>query len=133
MMSTSGTDILTIEDVKILVDDFYGKVRDNDLLSPIFNDVIKDNWQVHLEKMYSFWQTILLETPAYSGSPFLKHAKLPVAKEHFDTWIELWYQTIDDHFTGEKANEAKWRAARMSEMFQYKLDYYKNNPAQPLI
>ncbi len=33
----------------------------------------------------------------------------------------------------EKANEAKWRAARMSEMFQYKLDYYKNNSAEPLI
>jgi len=68
-----------------------------------------------------------------SGSPFLKHAKLPIEKEHFDTWIRLCNETIDMHFAGGKADEAKWRAAKMSEMFQYKLDYYKNSPAQPLI
>ena len=132
-MSASNTDILNADDVKLLVDNFYGKVRDNDLLSPIFNNVIKDNWPAHLEKMYGFWQTILLEVQAYTGSPFLKHAKLPIEREHFDTWISLFNETIDEHFTGEKATEAKWRAARMSEMFQYKLDYYKNNPAQPLL
>lgn len=132
-METENTDILNLADVKTLVDDFYSRVRDNELLSTVFNAVIKDNWPAHLEKMYGFWQTILLETPAYSGSPFLKHAKLPIAKEHFDTWISLFNETVDAHFSGAKADEAKWRAARMSEMFQYKLDYYKNNPAQPLI
>ena len=132
-MSASNTDILNADDVKLLVDNFYGKVRDNNLLSPIFNNVIKDNWPAHLEKMYGFWQTILLDVQAYTGSPFLKHAKLPIEREHFDTWISLFNETVDEHFTGEKATEAKWRAARMSEMFQYKLDYYKNNPAKPLI
>jgi hemoglobin len=132
-MEARQTDILSLDDVKTLVDDFYGKIRDNELLSPIFNGVIKDNWPAHLEKMYGFWQTLLLDVQAYSGSPFLKHAKLPIEKEHFDTWIGLFNETVDEHFTGEKASEAKWRAARMSEMFQYKLDYYKNNPAQPLI
>ncbi|TCC93569.1 group III truncated hemoglobin [Pedobacter frigiditerrae] len=132
-METKQTDILNLDDVKLLVNDFYEKVRDNELLSPVFNGVIKDKWPAHLERMYGFWQTLLLEVPAYSGTPFLKHAKLPIEKEHFDTWISLFNETVDEHFTGEKASEAKWRAARMSEMFQYKLDYYKNNPAQPLI
>lgn len=132
-MATPNTDILNAADVKILVDDFYGRVRDNVLLSPIFNGVIQGNWAAHLERMYGFWQTILLDVQAYSGSPFLKHAKLPIEKVHFDAWIALFNETVDAHFTGEKANEAKWRAARMSEMFQYKLAYYKNNPAQPLI
>ena len=132
-MSNLNTDILNIEDVKLLVDNFYEKVRNNELLSSIFNDVIKENWPAHLEKMYGFWQTLLLDVQAYSGSPFLKHAKLPIKEEHFDAWISLFNETVDSHFTGEKATEAKWRAARMSEMFQYKLDYYKNNPAQPLI
>lgn len=131
-MSTSS-DILNLDDVKLLVNDFYGKVRENAMLAPIFNGVIGDNWPIHLEKMYGFWQTLLLDTPAYSGSPFLKHAQLPIGAEHFDTWIRLFNETVDAHFRGPKADEAKWRAARMSEMFQYKLDYYKNNPAQPLI
>ena len=132
-MESENKDILTLIDIKKLVDDFYGRIRANDLLAPIFNVEIGDNWEKHLQRMYDFWQTILLETPVYSGSPFLKHAKLPIAKEHFDIWIDLWHKTIDDHFVGEKAKEAKWRADRMSEMFQYKLDYYKNNPAEPLI
>ena len=132
-METENKDILTLTDVKTLVDDFYSKIRSNDLLGPIFNGIIGDNWEKHLQRMYTFWETILLETPTYSGSPFLKHAKLPIEKEHFDTWIKLWHQTINDHFEGEKAEEAKWRADKMSEMFQYKLDYYKNNPAKPLI
>jgi len=132
-METKQTDILNIDDVKLLVDDFYEKIRNNELLSPIFNGVIKDNWPAHLERMYGFWQTLLLDVQAYGGTPFLKHAKLPIEKEHFDTWISLFNDTVDEHFTGEKASEAKWRAARMSEMFQYKLDYCKNNPSQPLI
>ena len=132
-MNKEHTDILNLDDVKLLVNDFYSKVRGSELLAPIFNGVIGENWPVHLEKMYDFWQTILLETPVYSGSPFLKHAKLPIQKEHFDTWISLFNSTVDEHFIGEKAAEAKWRAAKMSEMFQYKLDYYANNPAQPLI
>ena len=132
-MNTEHTDILNLDDVKLLVDEFYSKVRDNKLLSPIFNGVIGENWPIHLEKMYGFWQTLLLDTPAYSGSPFLKHAKLPIQKEHFETWINLFKETVNSHFTGAKADEAKWRAAKMSEMFQYKLAYYRKNPAQPLI
>ena len=132
-MGQENKDILNIEDVKLLVDDFYSKVRNDELLSPIFGGVIGDNWGVHLEKMYGFWQTLLLDTPAYSGSPFLKHANLPIEKQHFDTWMRLFTETVDQHFSGEKAKEAKWRAERMSEMFQYKLEYYKHHPAKPLM
>jgi hemoglobin len=132
-MEALKTDIINLNDIKVLVDNFYTKIRDEKLLGPIFNGIIGDNWPAHLSKMYGFWQTLLLDTPAYSGSPFLKHAKLPIAKEHFDRWMELFNETVDEHFAGVKADEAKWRAARMSEMFQYKLDYLKNNPAEPLI
>ena len=90
-METENKDILTLTDVKTLVDDFYSKIRTNDLLGPIFNGIIGDNWEKHLQRMYTFWETILLETPTYSGSPFLKHAKLPIEKEHFDKVKSLWF------------------------------------------
>lgn len=126
------SDIRTIEDIKLLVNSFYSKVREDDFLADIFNNVIKDQWPVHLEKMYSFWQTVLLEEHTYHGSPFIPHASLPVNKEHFERWIALFYKTIDEHFTGEKADEAKWRAGKMAEMFQYKIDYYRNTQSKPL-
>ncbi|RZK49574.1 MAG: group III truncated hemoglobin [Pedobacter sp.] len=121
-------DIQTLDDIKLLVNTFYTRVQQNDLIGPIFNGVIKDNWPAHLEKMYGFWQTLLLDVQAYTGSPFPKHAKLPVEQEHFDTWMRLFTSTVNELFEGEKAKEAIWRAARMAEMFMYKIDHLRNNP-----
>lgn len=121
-------ELLTLDDIKILVNTFYERIRADALLAPVFNERIQDNWPLHLEKMYRFWQTVLLEEHTYFGSPFLPHAQLPVGHEHFATWLALFYNTVDELFTGVKAEEAKWRAAKMAEMFEAKITHIKNNP-----
>lgn len=126
-------EILTIHDIKLLVDSFYSEVREDELLAPVFNHVIKDSWPVHLEKMYRFWQTILLEEHTYYGSPFPPHAELPVGKEHFVKWIQLFELTVDKLFTGEKATEAKWRSHKMAEMFLSKIEHYRKSGLKPLV
>lgn len=126
-------DISTMEDIKLLVDTFYGKVREDQLLSPIFNGVIQDRWPQHLEKMYRFWQTVLLQEHTYHGSPFPPHAGLPVDQLHFNTWLGIWHQTLDALFEGEKANEAKWRGDKMAVMFLSKIEYYRNKATTPLL
>lgn len=126
-------DIVNPEDIILLVDTFYRKVQEDEWLSPIFNGVIKDNWPAHLEKMYRFWTTVLLGEHTYFGSPFPPHARLPATKTHFDTWLKLWYAAIDSLFSGEKAEEAKWRGDKMAAMFLSKIEYYKNNSATPLL
>jgi hemoglobin len=126
-------DISTLEDIQLLVNTFYSRIRENELLGPIFNGIIADRWAEHLEKMYRFWQTVLLEVHTYTGSPFPPHAQLPVSQLHFDTWLMLWHGTVDEHFAGEKAEDAKWRGNRMAEMFMIKIDYYRNNSAKPLL
>ena len=60
-MSVQPRDILDLEDVKQLVDTFYAKVREDNMLAPVFNERIQDRWPEHLEKMYRFWQTVLLD------------------------------------------------------------------------
>ena len=126
-------DILSLEDIKILVDTFYDKVRKDELIGPIFNDRIQDRWPQHLAKMYTFWQTVLLGEHTYYGSPFPPHAQLPVEKEHFGTWLALFSQTLDELFSGEVAREAMWRANKMAEMFQYKIGHHRQNAANSLI
>ncbi|MDD2986073.1 group III truncated hemoglobin [Flavobacterium sp.] len=126
-------EIINIIDIKLLVDTFYNKVREDELLADLFNNKIGDRWPEHLEKMYRFWQTVLLEEHTYHGSPFLPHAKLPVNLEHFERWLTLFNKTVDDLFEGEKAERAKWQGQRMAEMFHSKIEYYKNNAATPLI
>lgn len=124
---TERKEITTIEEIKLLVDLFYDKVRRDPLLADIFNGAIKENWPLHLEKMYRFWQTVLLQEHTYHGSPFAPHAQLPVKAEHFDRWKQLFFETIDDNFSGEKAQEAKFRATKMAEMFQLKIAYIQQN------
>ncbi len=126
-------DIATIDDIKLLVDVFYSKIRADDMLADIFNNTIEDRWPQHLEKMVRFWQTVLLDDHTYFGSPFLPHAKMPVSKAHFDRWLILFDETVDSLFEGEKATRAKWQGQRMAELFHSKIEYYRNNPAIPLV
>jgi hemoglobin len=125
-------ELLTLADIKKLVDVFYERIREDNLLAPVFNAKIEDRWPQHLEKMYRFWQTVLLEEHTYFGSPFMPHAGLPVDSEHFAAWITLFNATVDELFTGAKADEAKWRAAKMAEMFESKIAYIKKNPLRIL-
>ncbi|GAA4792493.1 group III truncated hemoglobin [Olivibacter ginsenosidimutans] len=127
-----GNEIKTIDDIKVLVDCFYDKVRADELIGPLFNEIIQDQWPQHLEKMYAFWQTVLLDEHTYYGSPFLPHAGLPIDNIHFERWLILFKQTIQENFSGAIAEEALWRANKMAEMFQFKLAYYRNSPAHPL-
>lgn len=126
-------DILSLNEVKLMVNSFYEKVRQDDLLGDIFNSIIKDNWAKHLEKMYRFWQTVLLTEHTYYGSPFPPHAKLPIEKKHFERWKLLFFMTVDEYFFGEKAEEAKWRAEKMAAMFLMKIEYYKNSQTKPIV
>ena len=126
-------EIVSLGDIKKLVDTFYEKVRKDELIGPIFDERIQDRWPQHLEKMYTFWQTILLEERTYFGSPFPPHANLPIFHNHFKRWMELFTKTIDELFIGHIAEEAKWRAGKMAELFESKIEYFKDNPLKSLI
>ena len=123
---TQLTHITTIEDIKLLVDTFYSKVQKDPFIGPIFNEKIGNRWPEHLERMYRFWQTILLEEHTYSGSPFPMHKQLPIGKEHFERWMEIFVETTDSLFEGPLADEAIQRAKYMAEMFNYKIEYIRN-------
>ena len=120
-------DITLCTDVQLFVNSFYDKVRADELIGPVFAGAIKDSWQPHLEKMYRFWETILLGNHTYSGAPFMPHAQLPIEQKHFDRWLQLFDRTLDDLFEGPVAEEAKARAAKMAVMFLSKINYLKEH------
>ena len=120
-MNLTLPDITTEADVKHLVDAFYDKVNRDALLSPVFNDHARVDWDKHLPVMYRFWSSLLLGSSSYYGQPFPKHAFLPVQKEHFDRWMELFVKNIDDLFEGEIAEMSKARALNMARVFQLKM------------
>jgi len=121
-------DIANKEDIKIFVDIFYNEVQIDQLIGPVFAAVIPNgNWTPHLERMYSFWNTVLFGAREYRGNPFSKHRSLPIEKIHFDRWLKLLNNTLDERFSGPKTEEVKERAEKMGLLFQSKLAHIRNN------
>ena len=115
------TDIQNEDDIKTLVHAFYDKVNRDELLSPIFNEVVKVNWEEHLPLLCRFWSTLLFRTMTFEGRPFPKHVPLPVQREHFTRWVSLFVETVDDLFSGAKAEEAKNFARSIADTFQLRM------------
>ncbi|MFT3907793.1 MAG: hypothetical protein QM737_00075 [Ferruginibacter sp.] len=116
-------DITTRVDVELLVSVFYNKVKQHEQLAPIFSKRIfsDEQWEQHLTRMSDFWETVLFAKQAYRGNPFPKHVGLEIMAAHFETWISLFHQTINENFAGPKATEAKERADKMRVLFESKL------------
>lgn len=117
----SRMDIKNIDDIILLVDSFYEKVNADEMLTPIFNNLAKVNWEEHLPIMYGFWSAVLFDTHTYKGQPVASHLELPIRTDHFNRWLKLFRQTVDEHFEGIKAEEAKTKADSIALIFQSKL------------
>ena len=88
-----------------IVDTFYSKVRNDDLLGPIFAGAIGDDWTPHLTKMKAFWSSVLLASCTYKGNPMIAHLELPrLTHHHFERWLELWDETASALFSEELAS-----------------------------
>jgi len=122
-------DIETKDDIVVFVNAFYDQVRNDDTIGPIFNQKINtSHWPKHLEKMYSFWNTVLFGVAEYRGNPFSKHIPLKVDTKHFDNWILLFENAVRQNFSGPKAEEAIQRAHKMRLLFESKLKHLQSNP-----
>lgn len=123
-------DINTREDVAQLVDLFYIKVRQDTTLGPVFNNTITD-WPTHLNHLTTFWESSLFFSRKlehkYSGKPLEVHVKVDqehnksITELHFGIWLNLWFQTIDELFMGEVADNAKLRARKMGTFLYLKI------------
>ena len=89
LMARTGLDEDTLAR---LVRRFYARVRDDDLIGPIFAARVTD-WEPHLERMTAFWSSVALMTGRYHGQPMRAHAGLPVDWPHFERWLALFAET----------------------------------------
>lgn len=121
-------DIETRDDVRLMVDTFYQKVKQSPVIGYIFDDVAKIDWDKHLPIMYSFWSSILLNEHSYGGGTMIKHINLSrkteLNREHFSEWILLFNQTLDELFDGPKSHEAKQRAEMIAGLMISKIIHH---------
>ncbi len=119
-------DITDKADIEVLINSFYDRVKKDDTIGFIFNKIIGDDWSHHLPLMYDFWNMVLFSKPGYAGNPTSKHVELdkktPLMKGHFDRWLELWNETIDNLYVGEIADLAKNRASLIANLINMKVE-----------
>jgi hemoglobin len=115
----------TREAIELLVNSFYIKVKQDDLLAPIFNNVEFFSWDTHIPIMVDFWETLLLDTASYKGNTMQKHIALhrrtPLTPALFERWKSLFYSTLDELFEGENVQKARKRVEAMSGLMQFKI------------
>ena len=119
-------DILSRDDIKIIIDAFYEKVKLDDTIGFIFNDVADVNWEEHLPIMYDFWEATVLGTVIYTRNAMAPHFKLnekvKLNAEHFERWLKLFTETIDNLYSGVIAEEMKLRGKNIAAVMLFKME-----------
>lgn len=103
--------------VKTLVHSFYDRVREDEMLAPVFNARVS-NWDKHLNQMCDFWSSVVLMSGRYHGQPMQKHAPLPVGGVHFDRWLELFRTSARKVCPPVAAEHFIVRAERIAESLE---------------
>ena len=118
-------DIANAHDIELLVNTFYESVRKSEI-GFFFEEITKVNWEKHLPKMYIFWESVLFATVRFDGNPMGTHYHInemaAMEKQHFDTWLKLWKETVDHLFSGEIADSAKTKAENIANLMAYKME-----------
>jgi hemoglobin len=113
-------------EIERLVNTFYDKIRKDELLGFIFDDVARVDWDTHLPKMYAFWETVLFNTGGFIGNPLVAHARLvpltAMGRPQFDRWLEVFTATVDELFAGAKADHIKNAAADMANVIHARIN-----------
>jgi hemoglobin len=119
-------DIETREDIERFIHAFYEKVKVDDRIGIIFNEIVSINWEHHIPIITDFWESILLDNPVYQNNGMEIHYKLhamyPLNKEHFEAWLLLFESTLDEMFLGNIAELAKKRAKSVASLMKFKMN-----------
>ena len=118
MPERRGCDLDTPEEIAEMVRRFYADVAQDDVLGPMFNEVAKVDWSVHIPKLAAFWTRALLGIPGYEGNPFRAHLDVHEQRDftraHFERWLDLFYETLDLGWEGPVVEQAKSMGSRVA-------------------
>jgi len=132
---------ITEESLRVLLIAFYEKVRKDDLIGPIFTDMIgttDEDWAPHMDRVVAFWSSVLLNTKSYGGGFMIKHAAIPnLEMEHFKRWMEIFMPAVSEHFEVSQSIEITIKAQTLlrnlhQQYGQFQVNRAKRNGQIPL-
>jgi hemoglobin len=123
---------LTEESIRTLVDAFYARIKADPELGPIFARALPGDWQPHLNKMYAFWSSMMLNSGRYKGDPVARHKTVAgIEFGLFARWLALFDETCGVLFDDRLREEFRGKARRIAESLQLALFYRPDRPWPP--
>ena len=123
--SDAHPDLDSREQIEHFVDLFYQRMLSDEILAPIFVDVAEIDLAVHLPHIKDYWCKLLLGEQSYRRHTMnihrQLHGKRTLEASDFDRWLATFVATVDDNFSGEKADRAKRVAASIAKNMQASL------------
>lgn len=115
-----------------LVETFYGRIRKDAVLGPIFNDAV-DDWSHHFDALTAFWSSVMMGSGRYKGQPVPAHArhKSRIEAWMFERWLGIWKDTTDELMEPAAAAALQDKAARIAESLKLALFFRLRDPARP--
>lgn len=127
----TATELCTEEEISRMVHAFYARVRQDEVLGPIFETHI-DDWDPHLARLVDFWSAILRRTGRFTGAPMPKHAVLPgLTAALFERWLDLFRETAGAQPNRAMAEEAQAMAQRIAQSLWMGYQASRNPDALP--
>ena len=117
---------ITEDSLKLLVDTFYARVRQDDLIGPVFNRAI-DDWPEHLDRLQAFWSSVMLTSGRYKGRPLPAHIKHgdAINPASFERWLGLWRETTNELLDAESAAAMQEKAERIAESLMLGIQFHR--------
>ncbi|PAF50771.1 hypothetical protein BKH43_04230 [Helicobacter sp. 13S00401-1] len=113
---------ITPENIKTLMDNFYARIRKDEHLGAIFNEVVgtdEASWEAHKIKIANFWRHMLLGEDTYNGLPLKVHLELkPFPRERFAEWLGLFEKSLDEIYEEAPKKKILDRANMIASRFQ---------------
>lgn len=118
-------DINNRNDINNIVKKFYDKAIPDKIIGHFFTQIIPINWKEHIETVINFWDSIIFGTSEYKNNPMTAHIHMntlsKMEKKHFERWLQLWTNTINENYKGNTATELINRANSIAKIMEFKM------------
>ncbi|MEA2072596.1 MAG: group III truncated hemoglobin [Campylobacterota bacterium] len=114
---------ITKENIRKMVDRFYSQILKDEIVADFFieklgDEMISDEWQVHLNLLTDFWASTILGDASYTGQPLKPHMHMEgLKRETFERWLELFFESVDKYYTEEPASIFKNKSQTIADNF----------------
>lgn len=120
-------DIESREDILLILNHFYEAALSDKEIGHFFTEVVPLHLPIHIPVIADFWEMVVLGKGHYQKDVMAVHRGIhqlsTIRKEHLDRWVTLFTQTVDAHFSGDRASLMTQRARSIATLMDIKLNH----------